>query len=140
MISPVNLLDRSFAPAMIDPTPIPNRSVSIFSSESGQAPANHDLLSHPPAWVWRMGALANHDFLSSTSVGLARPRHGRRGPARASSGEQHHGSSASSPSLFHDFLSLPPEIRLPNTTSGGKLKKPTKPSLKNPFLMPKIRF
>jgi hypothetical protein len=73
-------------------------------------------------------------------MGVARPRHGRRGPVRASSGEQYHGSSASSPSLFHDFLSLLPKIRPPSTTSGGKLEKPTKSSLKNQFLMSKIRF
>jgi hypothetical protein len=80
-------------------------------------------------------------------VGLAKPRHGRRGSVRASSGEQHRSSFASSPSLFHDFLSLPPEIRPPSTTSGGKPEKPTKPSLKNPFhntqnsfLMPQKSF
>jgi hypothetical protein len=73
-------------------------------------------------------------------MGVARPRHGRRGPVRANFGEQYHGSSASSPSLFHDFLSLLPKIRPPSITSGGKLKKPTKSSLKNQFLMSKIRF
>jgi hypothetical protein len=72
-------------------------------------------------------------------VGLARPNMG---------GEDQHGRTPTNsivappplPLLSSMIFSLLPEIWLPNTTSNGKPEKPTKPSLKNPFLMPKICF
>jgi hypothetical protein len=85
-------------------------------------------------------SLSSADMVLENGMSLAKPKHGPQGSARASSGEQHRGSSASSPSLFYDFFSLPSKIRPPSTTSGGKPENPTKPNLKNTFLMPQKLF
>ena len=82
--------------------------------------------ARPTTWIWR-----------DPCVGLARPKHGQRSkrPVRASSSKRHRGSSASSSSLFHDFLSLPPEIWSPISNAQNPFLKPQKS-----FLMPQKLF